>query len=118
MAEFTIIVDHMIEAKSGRNNPDRLVPETRTGDVIEAENIDDAWVLARKKYYSPDPRFGMMQIVNIVPGNVEVDPRVTPLEPEGVEVWDGQAHASGVAESAPETNGGTEPAVPGGDGDR
>jgi hypothetical protein len=102
----------MIEVRGGQKNPDRLEPQTRVGDVIEAENMDEAWALARAKYYLPDPK-GMMkiQIVNIVPGNVEVDPRVWPeVEDVGAETKTG-----GVAESSPQTNGGTESTVSGGD---
>jgi hypothetical protein len=102
MSEFTIIVEHMVE-KSGRRSGSRyLIADARMGDVIEANDIDHAWTLARQKYYLGKPR-SMMQIVDIVPGNIEVR----------------NEEATGdMAQPPPKTNGGTEPTVPGGDSDR
>jgi hypothetical protein len=82
MSEFTIILEHMAIRKA-KNSPDRLLPQTRSGDVIEADDIDHAWVLARKKYYAGQ-RESLIQINNIVPGSVEVDPEIPEPEiPEG-----------------------------------
>jgi hypothetical protein len=72
MSEFTIVLEYMTRVKLPTS--DTFIPGNRSGDVIEADNIDGAWELARKKYYIDNPEIDI-QIVDIVPGNVEV---VTP----------------------------------------
>jgi hypothetical protein len=87
MAEFTIILERM-EMVINENHA-YLEAQDRSGDAIEAKDIHEAWQIALKKYHM-DASKQNMQIVDIVPGVVEVKmpeyvpqaaPELTP-EPE------------------------------------
>jgi hypothetical protein len=87
MSEFTIILEHMVEVMA--RDATFLAAESRSGDLIEAQDVHEAWQIALKKYHM-DASKQNMQIVDIVPGIVEVKmpeyvpqaaPELTP-EPE------------------------------------
>jgi hypothetical protein len=102
MAEFTIILEHIVEVQVALST--QLVMQDRFGDVIEAEDVDHAWELARQKYYA-DQLDTNIQIADVVSGNVEVKmPEVkqpVPQEVIQIEPTEIISNGNGAATSPP-----------------
>jgi len=80
MAQFSVKLEDVVRAVATNPKGDEYVHSNQRVDALDANDLDEAWELARSKYYTSGT---ITQIIDIVPGTITKD-EAFPSPPKAV----------------------------------